>query len=285
MSQLRRRGASSVTPLSCANFSTMSCARFGRRSRRSRKWSSRCRARCIWLETGKQYSVFSTQYSVQADNKRSILKGPMDEPESTRPNPAQDGEKHTAAFAGQGQLPGMAEATPDGLRRIVANPGLSEDLALSLLKRGDLPTGVLEELAKNSAAMQSHRVRTRVACHAKTPRHIAIALVRQLYTFELMEVALAPAVLPEIAMAAEQAILMRLEKIACGERVTLARRSSGRLAASLLLDPDPRVLDAALNNPHVTEDVVTKAVLSAKSSAALLELVCHHSKWAVRPEI
>jgi len=209
----------------------------------------------------------------------------MDEPESTRPNPAQDGEKHTAAFAGQGQLPGMAEATPDGLRRIVANPGLSEDLALSLLKRGDLPTGVLEELAKNSAAMQSHRVRTRVACHAKTPRHIAIALVRQLYTFELMEVALAPAVLPEIAMAAEQAILMRLEKIACGERVTLARRSSGRLAASLLLDSDPRVVEAALNNSRVTEDVVTKAVLSAKSSAALLELVCHHSKWAVRPEI
>jgi hypothetical protein len=203
----------------------------------------------------------------------------MDKPELTPPNSSQAGENHPAT------LPAMAEATPDGLRRIVANPALSEDLALSLLKRGDLPTGVLEELARNSAAMQSHRVRTRVACHAKTPRHIAIALVRQLYTFELMEVALAPAVLPEIAMAAEQAILMRLEKIACGERVTLARRSSGRLAASLLLDADPRVVEATLDNPRVTEEVVTKAVLSPKSSTSLLELVCHHSKWALRPEI
>jgi hypothetical protein len=203
----------------------------------------------------------------------------MDNPESNPQSRAEGADNHPAS------LPGVSEATPDGLRRIVANPGLSEDLALALLKRADLPAGVLEELAKNSGAMQSHRVRTRVACHGRTPRHMAIALVRQLYTFELMEVALTPGVLPEIAMAAEQAILMRLEKIACGERITLARRGSSRLAAHLLLDPDPRVLEAALDNPRATEDVVTKAVLSPKSSQPLLELVCHHSKWSVRPEI
>lgn len=179
----------------------------------------------------------------------------------------------------------IQDTSPEALRRIVTNPGLSEDLALSLLKHSDLPSAVIEELARNTSAMQSHRVRARLACHPHTPRHIAIQLVRQLYTFELMQVALTPGALPEVVMAAEQAILMRVEKIAAGERITLARQGSGRIAAALLQDPEARVIEAALNNPRATEDVIVKALMSPKSPQALLELVCHHAKWSLRPEI
>ncbi len=179
----------------------------------------------------------------------------------------------------------IQEISPEALRRIACNPGLTEDLALMLLKRTDLPASVVEELSRNTSAMQSHRVRARLACHQHTPRHIAIASVRQLYTFELMQVALTPAVPPEVAIAAEQAIIMRIDKIAAGERITLAHRSSGRIAGALLLDSDPRVLEAALNNSHLTEDVVIKAIMSPKCPQPLLELVCHHNKWSLRPEI
>jgi len=177
------------------------------------------------------------------------------------------------------------ETSPEALQRVAANPGLSEDLALALLNRTDLPVAVLEELGKNSSAMQSHRVRARLACHPHTPRHVATTLIRQLYTFELMQVALTPTALPEVIIAAEQAILMRLDKIAAGERITLARRGSTRIAAALLLDGDARIIEAALDNARLTEDVVVKGLMSPKAAPALLELVSHHSKWSLRADV
>jgi hypothetical protein len=177
------------------------------------------------------------------------------------------------------------DVSAEGLRSIAVNPGLTEDLALLLLNRTDLPAAVLDELSRNSSAMQSHRVRARVACHPHTPRHLAINVIRQLYTFELMQVALAPTALPEVIIAAEQAILMRLDKIAAGERITLGRRGSTRIAGALLLDGDARVMEAALDNPRLTEDVIIKAIMSPKVSPTLLELVSHHAKWSLRADV
>lgn len=179
----------------------------------------------------------------------------------------------------------LHDVAPEGLRSVASNPGLTEDLALLLLNRTDLPAAVLDELSRNSSAMQSRRVRARVACHPHTPRHLAINVIRQLYTFELMQVALAPTALPEVIIAAEQAILMRLDKIAAGERITLGRRGSTRIAGALLLDGDVRIMEAALDNPRLTEDVVTNAIMSPKASPALLELVSHHAKWSLRADI
>jgi len=45
----------------------------------------------------------------------------------------------------------------DDLRRVAADPALTEDLVLALLKRTDLPPEVLEQLAKN--AMRSSRAK------------------------------------------------------------------------------------------------------------------------------
>jgi hypothetical protein len=179
----------------------------------------------------------------------------------------------------------LHDVAPEGLRSVASNPGLTEDLALLLLNRTDLPAAVLDELSRNPSAMQSHRVRARVACHPHTPRHLAINVIRQLYTFELMQVALAPAALPEVIIAAEQAILMRLDKIAAGERITLGRRGSTRIAGALLLDGDARIMEAALDNPRLTEEFVTKAIMSPKASPVLLELVSHHAKWSLRADV
>src|SRR5580658_8874120 len=67
------------------------------------------------------------------------------------------------------------------LFRTAADPDLTEDLALALLKRPDLPPDVLEKLAKNINAVRSRKVRIALASHAKSPRHVSVPLVRQFY--------------------------------------------------------------------------------------------------------
>jgi hypothetical protein len=166
-----------------------------------------------------------------------------------------------------------------------SDPALTEDLALALLKRSDLPAQALAQLSKNGGVMKSRKVKLAVVEHPRTPRHVSIPMVRHLFTFDLMKVALMPAVPADIKLAAEESLINRLERLPQGERLSLAHRASGRVAAELLLDPEPRVIHAALENSRLAESAVIKAMMSQSASADLVAAVCQNSKWSARREI
>ena len=64
---------------------------------------------------------------------------------------------------------------------------LSEDLALAQLKDPELSSDDVEQISRNDAVMKSRKVRRAVASHPHAPRRIALRIVRELYTFELMQ--------------------------------------------------------------------------------------------------
>lgn len=151
-----------------------------------------------------------------------------------------------------------------------------------------------------------------LASHARTPRHISVPLARQFYTFDLIKVALSPGVPADVRVAADDVLISRLKTVTVGERLTLARRSSGRVAAALLLEVadesvktsdakssraktktmnagtvsrQPRVMQTALDNPRLSEMLVINSVLRPNASAALVHAVSRHAKWSRRKEI
>ena len=176
-------------------------------------------------------------------------------------------------------------ADVDLLLAAAADPALSEDLALTLLQRNEISPEILQQLGKNARAIKSRKVKLALISHSRTPRYVALAVVRQLFTFDLMQVALTPLVSGDVKMAAEEALMDRLETISPGERLSLARRASGRVAEALLLDGEPRVMQAALENARLTEAHVVRALMSAHASAAFVRAVCDHSKWSLRREV
>jgi len=202
-------------------------------------------------------------------------------------------------------MPSITPATrrtpaPADLRRTATDATLTEDLALALLKHADLPTEVLEQLAKNSNVLTSRKVRIALASHPHTPRHVSVPLARQFYTFDLMKVSLSPRVPADVKVAIEDVLISRLKTVTVGERLTLARRASGRVAAALLLDVEhvdskiidaktvartTRVLQTALENPRLTEALVINSVLRPAASTALVQAVARHAKWSRRREI
>jgi hypothetical protein len=173
----------------------------------------------------------------------------------------------------------------DVLKAVASDPKLGEDFALTLLKRTDLPSDTLAALSRNAAAMKSRKVKLALAQHLRTPRHISLPMMRHLFTFDLMRVALAPVVPADIKMAADEALMNRLETLSTGERLSLARQASGRIAGALLSDPETRIMTAALENPRLTESAIIHALTRGGSTAAFVEAVCHHSKWSLRREI
>src|SRR5208283_4846940 len=74
------------------------------------------------------------------------------------------------------------------------------------------------------------------ASHPQTPRHVSVPLARQFYTFDLVKVALSPSVPADVKVAVDDVLISRLKMVTAGERLTLARRASGRVAAALLGD-------------------------------------------------
>ena len=156
--------------------------------------------------------------------------------------------------------------------------------------------------------LKSRKVRIALCQSCACPRHISLPLARQFYTFDLMKVALSSAAAADLKVAIEDLLISRLKAVTMGERLTLARRSSGRVAAALLLDLEnesrdrnastnnngagtnatslaTRVMQTALENPRLTEALVIKSVLHHAASAALVHAVAHHPKWSYRSEV
>lgn len=190
------------------------------------------------------------------------------------PQKANDSPQSAAAStpASDSNLTEKADSTP------------SEDLALALLENRDLAQPELERIL-GSAAIKSRKVRVALASHPRAPRRIALRLIRELHTFDLVRFSLLPAAAADLKRVADELLVARLASITLGEKISLARRSSGMVAGALLLDKESCVWLLALENPRLTEAGVIKALRRPQAALPFVEAVCRHTKWSLRPEI
>jgi hypothetical protein len=197
-----------------------------------------------------------------------------------------------------------ARLLPANLPLDALDPNLTEDLALALLQRADLRAEIIEQLSKQAGLLKSRKVKISLCGHPNTPRHVSLPLARQLYTFDLMKIALSATAPADLKIAVENILISRLNAVTVGERLTLARRASGRVAAAMLIGSasdvkviahentdakgaarDTRILHTALDNPRLTEVLVINSVLHPAASADLVQALSVHSKWSIRREV
>lgn len=177
------------------------------------------------------------------------------------------------------------DSSPEILTAVASDPRLTEDLALALLNRRDLSHQVLEQMHKHKSLAKMRKVQLALVMHPHTPRHVSIPTVRHLYAFELMQVALQPTVVADVKRAAEEVLISKLASISSGERFTLAKRSSGRVAATLLLDKEEHIFQGALVNPQMTEAWIVKALKAEVGTELLAPAVSRHPKWSHRNDV
>ena len=178
-----------------------------------------------------------------------------------------------------------AGAAPSEVEKPEPGSSLTEDLALAQLADRDLSPDAIEQITQNCGLMKSRKVRLALASHPRTPRRIALRLIRELYTFELLTFSLMPTAAADLRRVADELLLSRLSSITLGERISLARRSTESVAGALLLDKETPVWQAALDNARLTEAAVVKALQRSNATASLVGALCHHAMWSVRPEI
>lgn len=144
---------------------------------------------------------------------------------------------------------------------------------------------VIEVLIDLPRLLSAHEVRSALARHPRTPQHHALRFVSGLYWRELMTVGNDPRVPPAVRRAAARALHARLPGLALGEKISLGRRAAPGVLAELRRDPNPRVIEAVLENPRVSEGVLMPLVQDERAEPAVLRVVAGHPRWGARYEI
>lgn len=165
---------------------------------------------------------------------------------------------------------------------LLKNSEIDEPHLTRLLERLDLPGTVLAAIAEQGKWTASEAVRLRLARHPHTPKRFALALVRQLYLFDLVRLSLLPSAPADIRRVAEEVILTRIPHLPVGEKLTLARRGSARVAGALLAEGHPQAIKLALGNAFLTESQILKVLAKSRVSEPVVAAIAQHPKWSTQ---
>jgi hypothetical protein len=188
-----------------------------------------------------------------------------------------------AAFAPRDRLePLFKETSKDLLLALARNPNLKERDLLRLLERKDLDGDVVRQIAERRGAALHYSVKLALACHPRTPRLVSLPILKFLYLFDLVKVCQTPAVPAHVKVVAEDMILKKVDSVPRGERINLARRAPGSVAAGLLVNADRELVLAALDNPFLLESQVLKVLSLENLAPIVVDLLAQHRKWSHR---
>ncbi|PYU71089.1 MAG: hypothetical protein DMG49_10000 [Acidobacteria bacterium] len=168
----------------------------------------------------------------------------------------------------------------DVLLALLGNPALDETQLCLLLERKNLPSEILEDLARRKPLLKSYRVKRLLAFHPRTPRLISLRLLRDLYLMDLVQIAILPGVSAELKRNAEEQLLARLPQLPLGQKITLARRGPARVAGALLAEGHTQVVSVVLDNPYMTEAQILRALSREKLPTCVIPAIVHHRKWS-----
>lgn len=188
-----------------------------------------------------------------------------------------------AKSAPAGELSSLIhESDEQTLLALLENPAVEEPHVIQMLERLDLSANVLTAIAEKGKWTASEGVRLRLTRHPRTPRRFALALLRQLYLFDLVRLSLLPLTPAEIKRVAEELIVTRVPHLPVGQKLTLARRGTSRVAGALLAEGHPQALKLALANAFLTESQILKVLAKPGVPERVVAAIAQHPKWSVQ---
>jgi hypothetical protein len=179
-------------------------------------------------------------------------------------------------------LPG---APPVYLEGALVNPALSPQHVLLLLKNPAAAGPHILKVSQNANWMKTYEVKAAIVLHPKTPRVVAMNLVSHLWWRDLQRVVDRAILAPPLRRTAERLLAIRLQEMALGEKITLARIAARGVINAMRIEGDPMVIRALLQNPRLTEEDALAIACAARTPPAVLRVLSEDDRFAPRPAI
>ncbi len=161
------------------------------------------------------------------------------------------------------------------------NPVPSLGQARAMLRNPFLSADILERLVQIPSLLAHYSWRSDLAGHKLVPIALAMNLVAGLYWRDLARLSTDVRVRPLVRRHADQTLAPRLSKLGLGEKIALARMCSHTITSALNRDSNPRVVQALLENPRLTESLVLPMMVPGRSTPEITRVVAS-SKWGLR---
>lgn len=159
---------------------------------------------------------------------------------------------------------------------------LAEEEALAVLENPHCTAKICQALAQNPRLTGFYSVRRRLVAHRHTPQAHASKLVHYLRWPDLLHLSVDVTVPAPIRRAIDTLLLLRVEQLTLGEKVSAARRCSPALIKTLLSDPEPRVFESLLVNQRLREEDLVHFASSDDAPKEHLALLAADTRWAYR---
>ena len=204
----------------------------------------------------------------------TLYNGGMSESEETRREQAiAAGEKEIARY--------LHDPSPRVVRALLENRRLSEEDVLIIVKR-NLPSDILETIFKDKRWAESYPVRLALARNPRSPLSVSLSIARYLRIFDLEEITRSHFIPLVFRHKVEMIINERIPTMPLGNKKTLAKKAAGGVLLKLLLDSDAEVVKLCLNNPHITEGHLFKAISRTDTRAETILTIAKHPNWSSR---
>ena len=105
-------------------------------------------------------------------------------------------------------------------------------------------------------------------------------LLRELHLMDLVRISMQTASPAELRRLAEDRVLAQLPQLPLGQRITLARRGSARVAGGLITQGPEQVARIALDNSFLTESQLLRTLVNQTIPAPTVEAIAKHEKWS-----
>jgi len=162
---------------------------------------------------------------------------------------------------------------------------LVEDEVLAVLENPFITPAICQAVAQNQRLTAFYAVRLGLVAMRQTPLAHAVKFVHYLYWADLVRLSVDVKVPAVVRRAIDTQLLLRIEKLTLGEKITSARRCSAALIKVFLFDPDPKVFASLLTNQRLREDDLLVLASSPRASAEQLTMLGYDNKWSYRYSI
>ncbi len=159
---------------------------------------------------------------------------------------------------------------------------LTEDETLVIIENRFVTPRILSKIAQTPRLAGFYSVRLKLVAHRQTPQAHAVKLIHYLYWFDLLRLSIDVQVPAPVRRAIDMQLLLRVDKLTAGERISSARGCSPALIKVFLYDPDPKVFAALLINKRLREDDLLSLVSSNRATVEQLQMIASDPKWSFR---
>jgi len=179
----------------------------------------------------------------------------------------------------------LASAPAPFIDGALERPDLTAALVLRILLNRRATERQLERIANDGRFSGLREVRRRLFRHPNTPSGVSRRLAAQMDWKGLADAAASGAIAPTLRKLAEGLLRTRLQGMALGERVSLARRAVRGLIPPLAESHEDRVLRALLQNRLLIEADVRRLAEDPLAPREFLRHLADHPEWGIRRSI